>query len=122
MTDYKIGQKIVINMGREHSIQPPYKIDEITRITPTQITTSDGRRYLKSTRNEVGNPWHGYAIAFNYFSNYGLMTIEEALQANKEWEEEHRIAIMRHYVDTTSWRSVPPEKIELIYKILKGES
>lgn len=125
MIEYKVGQVIVIDTrsGRygADSIQPPYKIEKITKVTPTQITTSDGRRYLKSTKHEVGNRWGDYAIAFNYFNNHSLTTEEEALKANKEWEEEHRIALMRRYIDTVSWRSITPEKIELIYKILKGE-
>lgn len=122
MEDYKVGQKIVINMRREVSIQPPYKIEEITKITATQITTSDGRRYMKSTHNEVGNRWHDYSIAYNYFSNpSGLMTEKEAAKANQEWEEENKITIMRNFIRYMAWKEVPATKIEQIYKILKGE-
>lgn len=123
MIDYKVGQIIVINMrsGLGIDLYPPYKIEKITKVTPTQITTSDGRRYMKSTKHQVGKSWHGYSIAFNYFNNHGLMTEEEANKANREWEEENKIVLMRNFIRGITWKEVPATKIEQIYKILKGE-
>lgn len=127
--DVKVGDWIVIREGRPGFGRDlrPYLIEQVTKVTTTQITAG-GIRFTKRSGFEYGKESRS-ARYIEIVSQYGkpdrLMTVEEAEIKNREIEQELRhSALVSAIIDKatrSNLKELPYESLLEIARILEIE-
>lgn len=115
-----IGQEVAINNGSYWSTRRLYTFATVTKITKTQVTLSNGNRYLLRTGEELGTgtEWHsGPTIVKNYITGE-YMTIEEAKQENIEIEKEQKRIDLGNKLAKINWKTLSLEVLTEIEEIV----
>lgn len=115
----EVGDTIVVHEDRKS--REPYTIHKVTKVTKTQITLDDGRRFLKSSKYQVGigQRWDALVqphLARDFFSGE-WMTEADALETNRLWSEKNRVSIRRRLLKEIDWRHVNSEAIDILYSV-----
>lgn len=105
----QVGDKVVI-AGSMRS----HRIDTITKVTKTQVTVSDGTRFLLNNSRNVGaTQWNRY-----YFS---VISPEKAAELEREWAEEERKSDLVRELRGYAWQHRNISTLEAVVKILEIE-
>jgi hypothetical protein len=116
MKDLELGQKVVV--ANYHSWQRSlFTFREVTKLTATQVTLSNGKRYLLRNGDEMGTNY-GTHIVKNYSTNE-WMTWEEGEAGNKVIQEELDTKELVRKMQDYSWKSVSFEDLKQIDSILQ---
>lgn len=120
---FSVGQKIVIRRSGTYGVKEPYRLDTVKSVSSTQITTSDGSRWMIESRRKVGDSSiYAENLAVDS-STFNLMTVAEAERLNAEWRDENEVRIMRTQIGNVQWgeRYVNDDKIKKVHEFLKAE-
>lgn len=117
MSELNVGDIVVVDEDRKS--REPYTIHKVTKVTKTQITLDDGRRFLKSSKYQVGigQRWDALVqphLARDFFSGE-WMTEADALETNRLWSEKNRVSIRRRLLKEVDWRKIPDTTVDAMY-------
>lgn len=114
---YEVGQKVVVNNGAGYyGIGKPYDIYEVTKITATQITLSDGNRYMIRDGMRVGD---GSKDVWSSRSSISDLSIEEAEKRIAEWKHSNWRGRMLSKINNAKFTDVSDEQLKQIWSILE---
>jgi len=119
-SDFELGQDIVVSNYSRFNSCVPYEICKVTKITNTEITLSNSKRYSFKGKyggcgDEVGGGDYGTRVAIEA---KGLMRVEEAQKRIKEyWHKENRKKISRNIRDF-NWLLCTDEELLEVNKII----
>lgn len=117
MLPLDVGDTIVVHEDRK--LTKPYSIRKVTKVTQTQVTLDDGRRFLRSTKYQYGRAWDSPvrpSLATDFMTGE-WMTEEQAQEANRQWEEKNRTAVRRNLLTGIDWRHVNSDAIDILYSV-----
>lgn len=88
----KVGDKVVIDTPNWYSEEKILRIEEVIKVTATQITVASGIRFKKSDGWQTPKVYDQARIKTSWASGKGesLMTVEQAEARNREIKQKQR--------------------------------
>lgn len=119
-SDFELGQDVVVSNYSRFNSCVPYEICKVTKITNTEITLSNGKRYSFKGKysvggDEVGGGEYGSCIARD---SSGLMKVEEAEKRIKKYRHEQRRKNIARTACDFNWLLCTDEELLEVNKII----
>lgn len=121
----KVGDKIVIDVSDWYSKDKSLRIEEVTRVTATQITVASGIRFKKSDGWQTPKVYNQARIATSWTPGSGgsrLMTVEQAEAKNAEIKQEQRAKDLVNQIFDRLRQGVTYEALLKVAKVLEIET